>query len=177
MFLGSRLPTSAPIGEIIAMGEQLQDFPKVRIILHGAVADYMVVGRATRIKYGYHKAGDVLWVHPNDQAADPEVMVLAGEENAQAPNVPIFPGDVRPPETPEARKAFKSLTPEEPFQETPKAEEPASDSTPEASAAAPEQPAETPIEVINTDAPTPEGITEVQPEEKASDAPEDSQPS
>lgn len=91
---GSQGPIYLNPGGLNIMSEQA-DYPKVQVQIHGATAAVQIVGPATRFKYGRHKAGDIIWIHKADAAADPERFVPVTSAKESLTGVPQSPDEVR----------------------------------------------------------------------------------
>jgi hypothetical protein len=72
----------------------MSDYPKRRVLFKGPLAEVSLVGSVTKIKYGRHKDGDILWVHTLDAQAEPERFVAPPQEET-VEDLPKAPEDVR----------------------------------------------------------------------------------
>lgn len=72
----------------------MSDYPKRRVLFKGPIAEVSLVGSVTKIKYGRHKDGDIIWVHTLDAQAEPERFVAPPQEET-VEDLPKAPEDVR----------------------------------------------------------------------------------
>ena len=76
----------------VTMG--MAEYPKRRVLFKGPVAEVSLVGQVTKIKYGRHKDGDIIWVHALDAQASPEMFVSPPAEES-VEDLPKTPEDIR----------------------------------------------------------------------------------
>lgn len=84
---------------------QMSDYPKRRVVFKGPLAEVSLVGEVTKIKYGRHKDGDILWVHTLDAQASPESFAAPPAEET-VEDLPVTPEDVRRVLVPPVPDAF-----------------------------------------------------------------------
>jgi hypothetical protein len=100
---GRRRGTAGRVRSTNMTTREAKPYPKVLAQYNGPAAAHMIIGLATKTKYGRRKRGDTLYIYPEDIDADPTRWTVVEKQPVQsdALGLPKTPDELRKPKAPE----------------------------------------------------------------------------